>query len=103
MVFYFIALCIHFITNDRGLRRDHQHIYDKYGRLFLTFAVLLGWLTGVFVEVNEIIISFLVAFLAGGVILNVLKEELPEERDSSLAWFCIGVAAYTLLLVFVSL
>ncbi|WP_121612392.1 hypothetical protein [Mesobacillus foraminis] len=101
MVFYFLALGIHFITNDRSLRRDHQHIYDKYGRVSLTAAILLGWGIGAFYKVDELVISLLVAFLAGGVILNVLKEELPEEKESSFAAFALGLAGYTVLLMFI--
>jgi hypothetical protein len=33
-------------------------------------------------EIPEVTIAVLLAFLAGGVIMNVLKEELPEERES---------------------
>ncbi len=38
-------------------------------------------------------------FLAGGVILNVLKEELPKERASRFRAFAAGVVAYTLVLL----
>ena len=39
-------------------------------------------------------LSFLFAFLAGGVVLNVLKKELPEERESRFLLFALGLAAY---------
>jgi len=52
-------------------------------------------------EVHELIIAFLMALIAGGVILNVLKEELPEERESSLGAFIIGLAVYSVLLLFI--
>jgi len=42
--------------------------------------------------------SALVAVLAGGVILNVLKEELPEECRSRFTPFLLGAAAYAGLL-----
>ncbi|MGD7045750.1 hypothetical protein [Jeotgalibacillus proteolyticus] len=99
MFFYFIALSIHFITNDRALRSDHQHVYDRYGRLLLSFATLLGWGIGALFEVHEFIISILVAFLAGGIVLNVLKEELPEEKESSFAAFSLGLFSYSVLLL----
>lgn len=99
MLFYFIALSIHFITNDRGLRRDHKNIYDKYGRILLALSTLIGWGIGVITEVHEVTISVLVAFLAGGIVLNVMKEELPEERESSFSAFAIGIVSYTLLLM----
>lgn len=101
MLFYFLALGVHFITNDRSLRRDHQQIYDKYGRLLLTGAILLGWFIGIFTELNEIAVSLLNAFIAGGIVLNVLKEELPEERESSIGSFLLGAAGYTALLLLI--
>lgn len=96
--FFFIAMGVHFITNDRGLRVTHREDYDKFGRWLLTGAIFIGWLIGVFTEVSEMLISFLVAFLAGSVILNVMKEELPDERASSFSAFFIGLAAYSFLL-----
>ncbi len=33
-------------------------------------------------EIPEVAIVVLMAFLAGGVVMNMLKEELPEERES---------------------
>jgi len=41
----------------------------------------------------------LVAFLAGSVVLNVLKEELPEYRESQVWAFAMGCAGYTALLL----
>ena len=39
------------------------------------------------------------AFLAGGVVLNVLKEELPAERDSNFAAFAVGATVFAGLLL----
>jgi zinc transporter ZupT len=44
-------------------------------------------------------IALLFAFLAGGVILNVLKEELPEERQSRFWAFTLGAGFYAVLLL----
>lgn len=91
---YFIAMSLHFVTNDFGLRDDHKERYDRHGRWLLAAAVLVGWTIGVVTSISEITIGFLFAFLAGGVVLNVLKEELPEERKSRFMPFAIGAAAY---------
>lgn len=99
MFFFFIAMGVHFITNDKGLRAAHKEDYDRYGRWLLAAAILGGWAIGTLTEVNEYLISFLVALLAGGVVLNVMKEELPEERESSFGAFCIGLAVYSALLL----
>lgn len=45
------------------------------------------------------LIVVLSSLLAGSVILNVLKEELPAERQSRLVPFIAGAAAYTLVLL----
>jgi hypothetical protein len=41
----------------------------------------------------------LTAFVGGSVILNVLKEELPEDRQSRFGAFLVGAAAYSALLL----
>ncbi len=41
----------------------------------------------------------LFAYLAGGVIMNVLKEELPQERKSRFWAFAIGAGAYSVILL----
>jgi len=60
---------------------------------------MLGWVVGLVVEVSEAATSTLFAFLAGGIVLNVLKEELPEERQSRFWPFAAGAAGYSVLLL----
>jgi hypothetical protein len=50
-------------------------------------------------RIDEAALGVLFAFLSGGVMLNVLKEELPEERESRFWAFVVGVTAYTTLLL----
>lgn len=99
MTLYFLALGIHFITVDQGLRHHHKRLYDERGRLLLSLAVLAGWGVGAFSVLQEVTLSMIVAFLAGGIILNVMKEELPEERESSFRAFTVGLIGYALLLL----
>ena len=101
LLFYFLALSVHFVTNDWGLRRNYQQAYDRYGRILLSGAPLLGWFMGIFIEINHFGVSVLQAFIAGSVILNVMKEELPEEQKSSILSFLCGVVGYTCLLLLV--
>lgn len=101
MALFFIALGVHFITNDKGLREAHKAEYDRFGRWLLAAAIAVGWGIGWLTAVHELIIAFLMALIAGGIILNVLKEELPEERESSLSSFVIGLIIYSALLLLV--
>lgn len=99
LLIYGIAMALHFVTSDFGLREDHEARYDRVARWIIAAAVMGGWLLGVAVTVPEITIALLFAFLAGGIVLNVLKEELPEERESRFLPFLLGAAAYAGLLI----
>jgi hypothetical protein len=93
------AMGLHFLTNDFGLRQDHRGSYDNRGRWFLAAATLLGWAVGALTTLPALATGFLFAFLAGGVVLNVLKEELPEDRQSRFMPFALGAGGYAALLI----
>lgn len=94
-----VALGLHFIVNDRALRDDHPTTYQRYGRWVLSAAVVGGVVLGYLTEVPQIVVALALAFIGGGTILNVLKEELPEERESRFGAFALGAAAYTAVLL----
>ena len=99
LLLYGTAIGLHFMVNDHGLRQHHKEDYDKVARWILAAAPLLGWGVGIFVTVGEAAAGALFSFIAGGVILNVLKEELPEERESRIWAFVAGVVFYSILLL----
>lgn len=94
-----IAMALHFVVNDYGLRQDHKHNYDHVGRWILAAAIIVAWAIGASTKIHQAAIAVLFAFLAGGIILNVLKEELPEERKSHFGSFAIGAAGYSMMLL----
>lgn len=94
-----LAMALHFLVNDHGLHAHHKHRYRRVGRWLLAVAVLGGYALGVALEIGEAAIAMMIAFIGGGVVLNVLKEELPEERQSRFVPFALGAAAYAALLV----
>jgi hypothetical protein len=98
LVVYAVAMGLHFVVNDQGLREHHGEAYDRVGRWLLAAAPIVGWAVGLAVEVSPLALAALFAFLAGGVVLNVLKEELPEERESRFSAFVLGTRAYAALL-----
>lgn len=98
-VMFAVAMGLHFVVNDHALRSHHRDVYDRAGRWLLALAIVVGALIGTLTTIGEAVIGALVAFIAGGVILNVMKEELPEDRASSFGAFAAGAAGYTLLLL----
>ena len=99
LAFFAVAMATHFLVNDVGLREHHRTAYHRVGRWILAGAVLLGWAVGVAYEVPDAALFLLLALIGGGVILNVLKEELPEERESRFTAFVLGAAIYAVLLL----
>lgn len=99
LLFYAVAMALHFLVNDHGLREQHGQAYRREGRWLLAAAPVAGWALALVAAVPDLAISALFALIAGGVVLNVLKEELPEDRDSRFWAFAAGAAAYSALLI----
>jgi len=98
LAFFTLALALHFVVNDHALRDRHRDAYHDLGRWLIVAALGVGWLVGELTEISEAALGLLIAFLAGGVVLNVMKEELPEERRSSFSAFAAAAAGYTVVL-----
>lgn len=99
VILFTIAMALHFLVNDFGMLEHHRDNYRKYGRWVLVLALIIGWVIGYVTEVPETFVIVLTAFIGGGVILNVLKEELPEERESRYWAFVLGAVLYAILLL----
>ena len=98
LALYTLALGVHFVINDFALNEHHRDAYRRRARWMISAAVLAGWVAGSAIEISERLIALVIAFIAGGVVLNVLKEELPGERQAQFWPFAAGAAAYTVLL-----
>jgi len=99
LIFFAVAMALHFLVTDFGLVEDHKARYRRTGRWVLSAAVFAGFAIGAATEIPRAALAVLVAFLAGGVILNVLKEEVPNERRSRFWAFALGMSGYAVLLL----
>ena len=96
---YGLAMALHFLIVDHSLREEHGAVYDRGGRWILAASVLAGWIGGATTPLSEVVFARLFAVLAGGVVITSLKAELPGEREGRFWPFCLGAAAYAVLLV----
>ncbi len=99
LAFFTVAMALHFVVTDYALTEDHKAPYQRVGRWILIAAVFVGWAIGAGTEVSDAAIAALTAFLGGGVVLNVLKEEVPSERRSRFWAFTLGAGGYAVLLL----
>lgn len=99
LVFTF-AMALHFVLTDRKFCRFYINKFEHFGRFLLISALLVGWLCSViFDPVNVLVSAFMLAFLAGSVLLNVFREELPAARLTSYTWFSLGICLITATLL----
>ena len=96
---FVLAMTMHFVVNDYGMRRRFFAAYQHTGRWLLALAVIAGWLSGFMIDTGDVLFLIILAFLAGGTVIHVLSEELPEGRGSNFATFLSGVAIYSAVLI----
>jgi hypothetical protein len=95
------ALGLHYFITDYSLRQKHPGVYDRLGRFILAIALSFGFIAGLLTELPKTSIIYGVAFVAGGVILNVLSHELPaDEKRTSFPGFALGGILYSIVLVY---
>lgn len=97
--FFTVAMALHFVVVDFGMRDDFKEDYSRTGRWVISFSLALGWLLGYSHLLSEQVVSIFIAFLGGGIVLNAIKEELPDERQSDFLAFVAGVGGYSALLL----
>jgi len=98
LALFTFAMALHFFVNDHVLHEHHRDKYDTYGRWLLAGAVISGWGVGRLLDVPAFAVSLLFAFLSGAILVNVMKEELPQQERSNVWAFFLGAALYTVLL-----
>ncbi len=65
LLLFFVAMALHFVVNDHGLREHHKEAYLYAGRWVLAVATVLGWVVAFLTEIPKITVAVLTAFLAG--------------------------------------
>jgi hypothetical protein len=95
----------HFLANDHALVEHHGDRYQGIGRWLLVASLLAGWMIGTLpaFEVRPDVLALVLAYIAGGTIMNILRHELPDtDRSSDVVAFAAAAAIYAALLLSVA-
>jgi hypothetical protein len=93
-----LALALHLIYTDFHLGEEFTKLFDRWGRMILASAAIVGWAGDLVYFQNDPAVSDLLsAMLAGAVIYKLFKYELPDHQKSSFAWFLTGVLVFLVL------
>lgn len=65
----------------------------------LAGGLVSGAVVGYVVDLGPLAQDVVFSFLEGGIVLNVVKEEVPEERRGHFPAFAGGAALYAVLLL----
>ncbi len=96
-----LAMGLHTLVNDHSLVEHHGEKYRRIGRWLLVGGLLVGWSIGIApgIEIPTEVLAPVLAYLAGGLIMNILRHELPDtDRTTDVAAFAIAAAVYAVLL-----
>lgn len=94
---FVVSMAVHFLVVDYRMMAIHKDVYQRIGRWVLTVAILAGWVVGVVTVISPVLVTLMLAFLAGGIVLVVLEEEFSRDHPSSFLAFALAVMLYTLV------
>jgi hypothetical protein len=97
-----VAMGMHLFTITCSLSSHYQELYDRRGAFLLGLASLAGWASALTLSIPTTVVLALVAFVAGGVVVNAAIAELPREKGGQYWSFLTGATVYTALLVILS-
>lgn len=102
-ILFTVAMGLHFILTDRELEERYADRFGRQGRLLLAGALVLGWLVAALVApTSALLVALLTALLAGSILLNVFKDEIPPNGRTSFPWFLAGLTVYAVLLTVIT-
>lgn len=98
---YAVAISFHFLAVDHSLRDEMGEVYDRGERFVLAAMCVLGWVLAQVSDIRKAVISLLLAFISGAVIVNSAVMELPTDRNGRFWAFALGSLSFGLVLILI--
>ncbi|MEI8365850.1 MAG: hypothetical protein WCF65_05465 [Parachlamydiaceae bacterium] len=99
LALFTLAMGLHYFVNDYSLNKNYREEQQRYGKWLLVASLFLGWFVGVWFTLSAVSIALASAFIGGGVIMNVIRHELPEDNPHSLGAFLFFALIYSIILL----
>jgi hypothetical protein len=96
---YGLAIAFHFLAVDRALHDEHDVAYQRAGRFLIAAASIIGWGGGMLFALPQHVVTLLVAFLSGAIIMNSTVMELRTATDGRFWPMMAGGGLYGLVLL----
>ncbi|WP_231856472.1 hypothetical protein [Synechococcus sp. MIT S9508] len=97
---YTVVISAHVLLADRVLDQNHRQVFRHRFRWLGSSALFLGTIhAAVFHPISDLTLAIATAFIGGGLLISVFREELPNPNQSRLGWFFLGLITMTTLLL----
>jgi hypothetical protein len=95
-----LILGLHLMGIDHHLRRAHTSAYDGVFRYLCVGALFSGWVGGILTEAIKSTVMLSSAFVAGGIIIMAIREEMPAHgMPRPLTFFVAAIAGCAAILL----
>jgi hypothetical protein len=101
-VVFALSLGLHLLSSDIGLQEKYGSMHVRSGRYILIAAVICGYALSNVRRPRELVIDLLTATLAGFMLYNIFRTELPEIRHARYLPFLAGIGSFLLLHILLS-
>lgn len=99
LVLFSIAIALHYFVNDYTLTETLGEQYDHVAKWVLIAFLFIGWSLGLLFELHPAAVGLISAFIGGGIIMNVTRNELSDEHPNSVPALLLGALVYTAILL----
>ena len=95
-----VAISAHVLLVDRYAAVHHPQRFRRRNRWMGSTALVLGFLHALlFHPVDAVTLAVATAFLGGGLLMGVFREELPDPNQARLPWLLAGCGGMGVLLL----
>ncbi|MCE5241470.1 hypothetical protein LLH23_23645 [bacterium] len=97
LALYCGALALHLVVTDEGMRRDYDRGFQRVGRWLMAACIVVGAVVARAAPLSIDWLTIIVGLVAGGVVVNSIKDDLPQGSDGRFAYFVAGTVGYGLM------
>ena len=95
-----VAVVSHILLSDRFSVIHHPKRFLQRNRWIGSASLVLGLLNKfLLLPLSDLMLAFATAFLGGGLLMTVFREEFPAANSTRLLWFPAGSGGMVILLI----
>lgn len=99
LLLFTIAMGMHYFIADHSANIENAALYNQKARWLLVLALFLGYIVGYMTRIPDTVVAIAVSFISGGVLLNVLRYEIPKREQVGYYFFLMGSLIFTLIIL----